>query len=164
MFGKKKQPSLPYVLQVLTTEYLIEGTVDGDTHLYLPKPGVGMGPLDLTCVRIQATSPLDIPTRTCARFMVMGNNAVALIPQIEITSIAMYEVWKEYKKPLLGVFYVGPYIMQGKLMSLVEKTLQSDMPMYDVHITSQFPGAHWGEIYAPFALVNICWLHGYELS
>ena len=45
MFGKKKQPSPPFVLQVLTTEYLIEGTVDGDTQLYLSSArGTGQQP------------------------------------------------------------------------------------------------------------------------
>jgi len=38
MFGAKKQPPSPFVLQVLTTGHLIEGTVAGDTGLGFPEP------------------------------------------------------------------------------------------------------------------------------
>jgi hypothetical protein len=64
MFRKKKQPSPPFVLQVLTTEYLIEGTVDGNTRLYFPTPHVlGCIPIRLTSVQIQPTRLFDIPTQ-----------------------------------------------------------------------------------------------------
>ena len=53
--------------------------------------------------------------------------------------------------------------MQGKLMLLHDDGhFESEMPMFDVHIASQIPGTRWGELHAPFALVNGRWLHGYE--
>jgi hypothetical protein len=165
MFGKKKQPLPPFILQVLTTDYLIDGTVEGDTALIFPETGVASKPLHLTSVQIRVTGPVDIPVRTCPRFTVMGNSAVALLPLLEMTQItemARYEVWKEYKKPVQGIFYVGPYVIQGRLMLLMDNYLDHEMPMFDVNISSQVPGARWGKISAPFALVNTRWLHGYE--
>jgi len=38
------------------------------------------------------------------------------------------------------------------------------MPIVDVHIASRAEDARWGELRAPFALLNIRWLHGYEPS
>ncbi len=163
MFGKKKQPSPPFVLQVLTTEYLIEGTFDGDTLLYFPQPEVlGSTPIRLTTVQIQPTRLVDIPARTCTQFEVWGDSVVALIPQVEVTQMVDYEVWKVPKIPLQGVFYFGPYLVQGTLMRLRDDSFENEVPMFDVHITSQAPGAHWGELRAQFALMHIHWLHGYE--
>ena len=76
--------------------------------------------------------------------------------------MAQYEVWSVPKIPLRGVFYFGSYLVQGTLMRLRDDSFESAVPMFDVHISSQAPGAHWGELRAPFALVNIHWLHGYE--
>lgn len=163
MFGKKKQPSPPFVLQVLTTEYLIEGTIEGDTILYFPELDIlDSPPLHLTSVQIQTTRSVDIPTRTCAQFMVMGDNAVALVPRMEFSQLAQYKAWKVANIPLLGVFYFGPYVMQGKLMLLRDGFFEGEMPMFDVHIASQIPGTRWGELHAPFAVVNGRWLQGYE--
>jgi hypothetical protein len=165
MFGKKKQPSPPFVLQVLTTEYLIEGTVEGDTLLYFPELDIlDSPPLRLTSVQVQTTRPADIPTRTCTQFMVMGDSAVALIPRMEVSQLAQYEAWKVADIPLLGMFYFGPYVMQGKLMLLRDGFFEGEMSMFDVHIASRIPGTRWGELHAPFALVNGRWLHGYEPS
>jgi hypothetical protein len=163
MFGKKKQPSPPFVLQVLTTEYLIEGTVDGNTRLYFPTPQeLGSIPIQLSSVQIQPTRLVDTPTQTCPQFAAWGDSAVALIPRVEVTQMAQYEIWRIPKIPLRGVFYFGSYLVQGTLMRLRADSFGSELPIFDVSISSQAPGAHWGELRAPFALVNIHWLHGYE--
>jgi hypothetical protein len=165
MFEKKKQPSPPFVLQVLTTEYLIEGTVDGNTRLYFPRPeALGSIPIHLTSVQIQPTRLVGTPTQTCTQFAAWGDSAVALIPRVEVTQMTQYETWSVPKIRLRGVFYFGSYLVQGTLMRLRDDSFESAAPMFDVIITSQPPGEYWGEIRAPFALVNIHWLHGYEPS
>jgi len=165
MFGKKKQPSPPYVLQVLTTEYLIEGTVDGNTMLYLPTPGsLGSLPIPLTSVQIQPTRLVATPTQTYPQFEVWGETAVAIIPRMEVSQMAQYEGWRIPKIPLRGLFYFGSYLVQGTLMRGRNDSFEREVPMFDVTITNQAPGAHWSELRAPFALMNIHWLHGYEPS
>ncbi len=163
MFGKNKQPPAPFVLQVLTTEYLIEGTVDGNTKLYFPEPDVlNSNAIQLTSVRIQPTRLGDTPVQTCAQFAAWGDSAVALIPRVEVTQMAQYAVWSIPKITLRGVFYFGCYLVQGTMMRLRADSFDREVPMFDVTITSQTPGARWGELRAPFALMNIHWLHGYE--
>jgi hypothetical protein len=163
MFGKKKQSLVPYGLQVLTTEYLIQGTLDGNARLYFPEPEMqGSRPISLSAVQIQPTWREDIKARKCAQFEVWGDCAVALIPQVDITQLNQYEVWKIPAKPLRGLFYFGHYIVQGTLMRLRDDTFEKEAPMFDVHITSQSPGTLFGELHAQFALMNNHWLHGYE--
>jgi len=162
MFGKKKQALPPFTLQVLTTEFLIDGTVEGDTSLYFAGQDTSIPPLQLTSVKIQTTGSVEIPIQTCAHFLVMGINVVALIPRMEVTQMAEYEFWTLGKKPFLGVLHVGPYEMQGKLMLLAENHFERQIPIFDVRIASRVPGAHLGELFAPFALVNFHWLYGYE--
>jgi hypothetical protein len=162
MFGKKKPTLMPYTLQVLTTEYLIQGTVDGDAHLYFPEPEVLGGPIRLANVQIQPTWREGIKARTCDQFEVWGDNAVALIPQVDFTQLVQYEVWKIPAKPLQGSFYFGPYLVQGTLMRLRDDTFEKEVPMFDVHMTNLASGTKWGELRAPFALMNMHWLHGFE--
>jgi hypothetical protein len=163
MFGKKRPPSPPYVLQVLTSEYLIEGTVAGNTMLYFPTPGsLGSIPIRLTSVQIQPTRLVDTPTRTVPQFEVWGESAVAIIPRMEISQSAQYEGWRIPKIPLRGLFYFGSYLVHGTLMRGRNDSFESEVPMFDVTISNQAPGAKWGELSAPFALLNIHWLHGYE--
>ena len=162
MFGKKKQALPPFTLQVLTTEYLIEGTVEGDTSLYLTGHDTDVPPLHLTSVQIQTTGPVDIPTQSCDQLVVIGCNTVALIPRTDVSQMAEYEYWTLSKKPLLGVLHVGPYVMQGKLMLFDDNHFERQIPIFDVHIASRVPGARLGELHAPFALVNFHWLYGYE--
>jgi len=162
MFKKKKTPVPPYALQVLTSEYLIEGTVDGDTSLCFPEDEMENTPIQLNSVKIQTTKPVDIPAMFCEKFIIMRDNLVALIPRIEIDQLKQYEAWQDNDIPIEGVFYVAQYKMTGKLMFLSEDLYEREMPIVDVHITSLVPGTRWGELYAPFALLNTHWIHGYE--
>ena len=140
------------MLQVLTTEYLIEGTVDGNTKLYFQEPGIlGSVPFQLSSVQIQPTRQANAPTQTSAQFAAWGDNTVALIPRMDVTQMAQYETWSIFKIPLRGVFYFGSYLVLGTLMRLRDDSFESALPMFDVSITSQAPGPRWGELRAPFA-------------
>lgn len=164
MFEKKKQPLPPFTLQVLTTEYLIEGTVDGNTRLYFPQPNeLGSKPLNLTSVQIQPTRTLETPAQTLSQFAAWGDSTVALIPRVDITQMPQYGVWSVPKIPLRGLFYFGSYLVQGTLMRLRDDSFDSEMPMFDVTINNQARGVHFSELRAPFALMNLHWLHGYEI-
>ncbi|MDX9953702.1 MAG: hypothetical protein RBT75_06390 [Anaerolineae bacterium] len=162
MFGKKRPECPPYVLQVLTPESLIEGTVEGYSTLYLAGEAASIPPLLLTSVRIQTTGAADIPAQTCAQLLVFGINAVALIPRVEFTQMAEHEVWTLYMKPFPGVLHVGPYVIQGKMNLRAENHFEKQIPIFDVRIASRIPGSRLRELFAPFALINFHWLRGWE--
>jgi hypothetical protein len=161
MFGKKKAPLPPYILQVLTTDYLIEGTVPGDTRYIFFETDVIIGsPLTLASAQILATSSAGFTPRTMSQFTLLGETVVAYIPRVEANLLPGYDAWKVPELPLSGIFYIGPYVMQGRMMLLRNDLYEEDTPIFDVHIRHRDEGASWTGLYAPFALVNIRWLHG----
>ncbi|RME59160.1 hypothetical protein D6779_04960, partial [Candidatus Parcubacteria bacterium] len=97
--------------------------------------------------------------RICPEFMVLGHNVVAFIPHIPLDRLADYNFPKVTQTSIQGVFYFGPYVMRGKLMMKSGRPFSAwkQIPMLDM----QIPGTPWGEINAPFALLNCRWLHGY---
>ena len=161
MFRKKDAPRAPFSLQVLTTDYLIEGTVDGDTDLYFPEAET-QDPIFLTSVHIQTLRAGDRPPHWAARFALWGSSAVVLIPEGDVVQKIVDELWDMYDTPRPGLFYVGPYLMQGRLMLLSREYMEETLPMFDVTITCELPGVEWAGVNAPFGLVNTRWLHGYE--
>lgn len=160
--GKTVLP--PFVIQVLTTEYLIEGTLPGDPELYFPKPSALGNPFTLNSVQIQSTRSAQIPTRNCYEYILTRNEAVIFIPRVDYTQMSFYSSWKNYKNPLTGQFHIGHYLMTGRLMTGPGGFLNSDLPAYDVRIDSLIPGLPWGGIEAPFALVNCFFIHGWEVK
>ena len=95
MFGKPKPapaPSAPFVMQVLTTEYLIEGTAAGDTELFFPIAYRELwNPLILTAARIKVAGRANIPERPVSTFEVSGNGVVAIIPRKDVSQMARYD-------------------------------------------------------------------------
>lgn len=162
MFKKDKPVPQPFVMQVLTTEYLIEGTAPGDTHLSNFRGLDFWSPFRLTSVRITTTGPTKVPAQYVPQFMVSGNSVVALLPRMEISQMADYEAWIEHKIPCAGMFHVGPYLIGGTMMFLCEDRIEEEMPMTDVQIRHIVPEAALGELSAPFILVNPSWMYGYE--
>jgi hypothetical protein len=162
MLGKKTSPLPPYFLQVLTTEYLIEGMVPGNTALYFCEPDKPLGSLIRpTPARIQSTQNANLPAREVPQFVVMGGSSIALIPHMDITQMAQYVLWKTFPKQRSGIFFIGPYMMRGKLMMLTDDIYKKDSIIYDVNITSQGPGSAWSGLSSPFALVNTPWILGF---
>jgi len=160
---KQQQPLPPYFLQVLTTQYLIEGTVAGDTFLHFPAlDTIGPPLLCVASAQLQATGATDLANRACARFMVMGANAVALVPGVDMGQLPQADTWRIPKVPVRGVFCFGPYVVQGTLVLSGEGRINITMPMYDLRIASYVPGSRWDGLQAPFGLVNGRWLQGYE--
>jgi len=158
MFGKKKADPQPFNLQVLTPEYLIEGLVKGDTYLH-----VGFY-LHLKPAKIQSTQSSNISLREVSQFLVQSKYIVAIIPGVDIEQLPQYPIWKDNKSPLLGDFYVGPYLLRGTRMGQDSKSpplLLEEELMYDLRITCQTERTAWVGLYAPFALVNTNWLHGF---
>jgi hypothetical protein len=151
----------PFVVQVLTTEYLIEGTAAAGTPLLFPFPDEEMwSPLILTAARIKAVSWANVPERSIATIEIGGDGVVAVIPRTDVTQMPKYNLWKNWNQPRSGIHHVGPYLIQGKLMSR-SNSIQPALPMVDVHITHVLPDSSLGELSAPYLLVNTHWISGY---
>jgi hypothetical protein len=155
MFGKKKIVLPPYALRVLTTEYLIEGTIPGGNYLAINAP------LHLSDARIQSTQSAGVPPQAAPNFVIQGTTTVALVPNVDHTQLEQYILWKEYRNSIAGVFFVGPYVMRGRMMAQSMSIFPEESPVYDVQISCPVSGNAWAGIYAPFALVNARWMHGY---
>jgi hypothetical protein len=164
MFGKKKPtpPPLRFTLEVLTHEYLIDGQAEGDDKLFIPNSEKHWGPIELTSVGIKATGQPGVPPRTAARFAVQGEGVVAIIPRHDVTGMAQYYLWKEYKHRREGLFHIGPYQILGAMMFNGDTLFGATMPMVDVTIRHCLPNAALEQLSAPFILVNTKWFSGYE--
>jgi hypothetical protein len=155
-----KSTASPFSVQVLTTEYLIEGTAAADTPLFFPLPEREMwNPIVLTAAHIKVISHAALPERSVATIEVGGNGVVAVIPRADVTQMANYGNWKIWNQPRSGVYQVGPYLMQGKLMSR-GNAIEGALPMMDVHITYMLPDSGL-DLNAPYLLVNTAWLSGF---
>ena len=168
MFNKKKSAekpaSSPFPMQVLTTEYLIEGTAGGDQQYYLPTGTEYWSPLVLTAAKITAVGAENIPARTADRFEVKGDAMVAMIARRDPTGMLQFGSFLHYKNALKGTFYVGPYLMDGTLMAPGSDRFERALLILDATIRHASPKSKFGEISAPHVLVNTRWLHGREVK
>jgi hypothetical protein len=162
VFRKNKPILPPFVVQVLTTEYLIEGTTQGDVDTDLFRGLDAWSPLRLTSVQITPTGLAQVPAQFLPVFMVSGNSVVALVPRVELSQMADHVVWAVYKIARPGIFHIGPYLIRGTMMFLREDCVEEVMPMFGVQISHTVPGAALGELSAPFILVNPSWMVGYQ--
>jgi len=169
MFGKKKDAEkavskTPFPLQVLTTGYLIEGTASADQQFFLPAGTDYWYPIELTAATITSTGADDLPVRKADKFEVKGDTVVAMIPRTDVTKMLQYESYLAYKKSLKGIFYIGPYLFEGTLMSFENDRFNSSILMLDVKIRHASSKSKLDEISASHVLVNTKWLHGREVK
>ena len=169
MFGRKKdaekavsQP--PFQLEILTTEYFIQGTGKGDQQFMLPLGTEYWYPTELMDVKLTAVGWDDVPVRTVDKFEVKGDAVVAMIPRKDPAGMRQYESYLAYKNALKGFFYFGPYLFEGTLMSVGNDRFDSVLLMLDTKIRHTSPKSKLGEITAPHVLVNTHWMHGWEVK
>ncbi|HTP06778.1 MAG TPA: hypothetical protein VMP08_00905 [Anaerolineae bacterium] len=163
MPGQNKSVPAPFIMQVLTTEYFIEGTAAANTPLIFPIPEAERemwNPIVLTAARIKVVGHANLPERSVPTIEVGGNGVVAVIPRTDVTQMVNYSNWKIWNQPRSGVYHVGPYLIQGKFMSR-GNSIEPALPMVDVHIMHMLPESGLSEFTAPFILVNTNWLSGY---
>jgi hypothetical protein len=96
------------------------------------------------------------------RLEVKGDTVVAMIPRKDPTDMRQYESYLAYKNSLKGIFYFGPYLFEGTLMSVGNDRFDSALLMLDTKIRHVSPRSKLGEISAPHILVNTHWMHGWE--
>jgi hypothetical protein len=169
MFGRKKDSEKsvsqsPFPLEILTTEYFIEGTAPADQQFFIPSGTEYWYPIKLTGATITAVGADDIPVRTVDKFEVKGDAIVAMIPRKDPTNMRQYDSYLAFKKSLKGIFYFGPYLFEGTLMSVGNDRSNSELLMLDTMIRHVSPKSKLGEISASHVLVNTHWMHGWEVK
>ena len=167
MFGRKEKksaPQQPFQLQVLTTEYLIEGTAAGDEQLYIPSITEDWSPIVLTDVRITSVNNNEIPIRKADTFEVQGETVVAIIPLRDATTMPQYDSYIVNEEEMKGVFYVGPYVLEGTLLNVGNDYFAPALLILDATIRHIDPKSKLEEIQSSNVLINTSWLHGREVK
>ncbi len=185
--GPKKPvpPKTLWRLQILTSQYLIEGSfaVDEDrvgtmdifdlaSDSTLNEGGIeAFSHLRLTDVRLLPTGSRDFSEQSFDEWGIYRfNEVVAVIPKNESSLSAAQKAFKEYRYPLAAELYAGPYLLKGKILSDSTIPRRSPflnsplVPMQDVEIQSLLPGAKIASLQAAWLILNGGGLlHGYGM-
>ena len=165
MFGSKKPPvsEMPWAIQVLTTEYLMDGTVQPDVYRSPAYNGdlfvaasdtVGESGLKtfqflhLTAVQVKPTGNLTTPVQSFSEWRLAAcANVVAIIPNDDASQQAAQKAFKHCKYPVGAVVYAGPYRIRGTALSDSAGSLHAPLmtewsllPIQEAEIDSQLPG------------------------
>ena len=195
MFSSKKQPSpmMPWAIQILTTEYLIDGFVQPSEYSFSGKDEYSISRKDMfvdankdfedeggtrgiryrtwTEGQIQPTGNLTSPVQHFAK-LTLGAcaNLVAIIPHDHASRQAAQKAFQENQHPVNVMVYAGPYRIRGT--ALTHKTDQIRLyghdggllPFQDAEIESQLPGARLTGLKVPWLLLNGGMIHCFVLA
>ena len=162
------KPKQQCAMQILTLDYLIDGTVDLDDELICIFEG-GSGyyeardTLTITSARIQPAGNLTTPTTYAPQWMLSSRGGVvAFIPQDETGTQALLKAAPGKTFSFRAVIYAGPYIIQASLLpgDLFERS--AFIHAQDAEINCQVPGAQLKAFTAPWILFNIELVQGYH--
>ncbi len=159
--AKREYP--PYVLQVLTSEMLVDGTIPGDTIYVFPDRDSMITPINFTSARVLFTRSTGGEFIHYDHYAVKQRHVLVYLPQIDPALLPEVNTAVVGAVPVVCGFHIGPYSAAGKVMSYNKDVLSGRLPVFDVKITSNYPGAKWSELYAPFALVNGAEIQGWEM-
>ncbi len=167
MFAKKKDAEkavsqAPFPMEVLTTEYWIEGMAPGDQQFLIPSGTEYWYPIELSNAKLCAVGWEDASVRTADKFAVKGDTVIAMIPRKDPAQMRQYETYLAFKNSLKGIFYFGPYLFEGTLMSVGNDRFNEALLMLDTTIRHISSKSKLGEIKAQHVLVNTKWMHGWE--
>src|SRR5512138_419150 len=140
--GKISLP--PYTVQILTGEYLIEGTVAGDTNYCFSRPDVIAKPLRLSAAKIQLIRSTEKTVCYCQDYIFNANTALAYLPQIDLNLYPQNSSLKYHKTAYTGAIHLGPYTVTGRLMISSINLLDMEFPVFDASFTTLFPGSQLG--------------------
>lgn len=173
MFGfgskKEKQPDKRWMVQVLTTEYLIEGQLPADEDFFIlcqqehPAESIEA----LTQVRIQATGLLTVPDQALSTwYPAFGKTMVAFIPRDTESLELARQTYEDYTTSTRVQLFAGPYLIQGMLLNEGDHDINFEdpsgfMPVTNAEITHLLSGASLRGHRVPWMLVNGDWVHGY---
>lgn len=172
MFGRRsnKPPATPWPVQVLTSEYVIEGYCDPEDTLFQT---VSMADSDenvqivLKSAQVRPAGSLSIASFTCREWIIdYWTGVVAVIPRDMAGQKALQEEWESAEYPLRAELFAGPYLLRGMVMSDEEERLSypgAQIYITEAEIECLLPGAQLGRLNAPMLVLNGTRLDGYYL-
>jgi len=175
--GPKKgsTPRQLWRLQLLTNEYLIEGSINpeesrvGSSDIFemscenvLDGGGIeAFHRLSFTDVSVRATGALNLPEQHYPEWgTAVFNDVIAVIPRDEASLQAAQKAFREYRYPLQVEIFAGPYRLRGKLLSDSTIPRRSPflenqiVPLVEAEIDNLLPGASLHDLQADWLLVN----------
>jgi hypothetical protein len=175
--GPKKgsAPRQLWRLQLLTNEYLIEGSINpeesrvGSSDIFemscedvLDGGGIeAFHRLSLTDVSVRATGVLSLPEQRYPEWgTAVFNDVIAVFPRDEASLQAAQKAFREYRYPLPVEIYAGSYRLRGKLLSDSTIPRRSPflenqiVPLVEAEIDNLLPGASLHDLQADWLLVN----------
>ena len=174
MFGKKKAPKAPWSVQLLTTEYLVDGHMDGDDptgpwFLQVQAQDLAMATLTLTEASFQPTAAQNILPAQAAKWVLPSTALfVAMIPRDEGSLAYCASRNGGSKHPIPAVVFTGPYALRGTVMcpddDLDILSGYLTFAMQDVTIDCLAPGARLKGLPAPYIVVRSLLMHGIVLN
>ena len=175
MFAKKPSTPKPlWAVQLLTTEYLVDGSLDyddptGSWFLQVQAGDLAMATLNLTQARFQPTGGLNVTMPTAAKWTLPSTGLfVACIPRDEASTAYALKHNSSSRNPISAVVFVGPYAIRGTILS-PDKNLDilggyQAFAMEQAVIDCLVPGSRLTGLAAPYLLVRSLLLHGIVTS
>jgi hypothetical protein len=175
MFGKKQAPKAPWSVQLLTTDFLVAGHLDGDDpdgpwFLHVQAQDMAMATLTLTDASIEPSAGQNVPETRAAKWVLPSTAPfVGVLPRDE-GSLAYCADRNSGSKHLFAgvVAFVGPYAIRGALLS-PDASLDilggyQTFAMQNVVIDNLAPGARLKGLAAPYIVVRTLLLQGIVLN
>jgi hypothetical protein len=175
MFGKKHAPKAPWSVQLLTTDFLVDGHLDGDDptgpwFLHVQAQEMAMATLTLTEASFEPTAGQNVPETRAAQWVLPSTALfVGVMPRDEGSMAYCANRNSGSKHPIPGaVVFVGPYAIRGTVLSPdADLDILSGYPtfaMQNVVIDNLAPGARLKGLAAPYIIVRSLLLHGIVLN
>jgi len=171
MFGKKHAPKAPWSVQLLTTDFLVSGNLDGDDptgpwFLQVQASDLAMATLTLTDASFDPTGSQNVPETRAAKWVLPSTGLhVGTLPRDEASLAYCTSRNSGSKHPFPGVVaYVGPYAIRGTLLCPdIDLDILSGyltFAMQNVTIDHLAPGARLKGLAAPYIVLRSLLLHG----
>ena len=161
--SKSSTPTQPWVLQLLTLNYLIEGSMlpNGEVSTLLaggPHYYESRYVTTLTNVKVQATGNHTTQDFFAPEWTVEHRGGlVGLIPRNEACTQDMLKLTQGKKLVFRAVIYAGPYVIRATLEQPAPThafETYAFMPAKDAQIDCQLPGARLVGFRVPLMVVN----------
>ena len=160
MFELDAPPQSPWAVQILTTDYLIDGWMDGARYRMCFNVTTGSDEdIFLASTRVQPTGPVPpLPAPISAWTQVFRESVVAIIPRDE-PSLAWARKWNaDWRIPIPAEAFVGPYVIRGAILSTDRRVRvwagYKGFVAQDVEIECRLLGANLPSFKAPYVVVG----------
>lgn len=175
MFGNKnKAPKLPWSVQLLTTEFLVDGHTDGDDptgpwFLQVQAGELAMATLTLTDASFQPTAAQNMAPTQAAKWVLPSTaQFVATLPRDEGSLAYCAKTNGNSKHPIPAVVFSASYALSGTIMC-PDKDLDilsgyGTFAMQNVTIDCLAPGARLKGLTAPYVVLMTRLVHGIVLN